>query len=113
MTLGLLARKVGMTQIFNDRGQAEPVTVLEAGPCPVMQVRTSERDGYHAVQLGLVDKSRANSYRGGSLKAELAHVALRFAFSLGRKRAKLASKLQAFATSRYQFARNVAAFCAG
>ena len=50
MTLGLLARKVGMTQIFNDRGQAEPVTVLEAGPCPVMQVRTSERDGYHAVQ---------------------------------------------------------------
>jgi large subunit ribosomal protein L3 len=87
MTLGLLARKVGMTQIFNDRGQAEPVTVLEAGPCPVMQVRTSERDGYHAVQLGLVDKSRARSTR-----AERGHVSSELV-SRRRERLKLAGQL--------------------
>jgi large subunit ribosomal protein L3 len=49
---GLLGRKIGMTQIFNPVGEAVPVTVIEAGPCVVTQIRTSERDGYEAVQIG-------------------------------------------------------------
>lgn len=50
--MGLIGRKVGMTQIFNEKGDALPVTVLEAGPCTVTEVRSRERDGYTAVQLG-------------------------------------------------------------
>lgn len=49
---GILGRKVGMTQIFDERGEVVPVTVIEAGPCFVTQVKTPERDGYAAVQLG-------------------------------------------------------------
>ncbi len=49
---GLIGKKVGMTQIFTDDGEAVGVTVIEAGPCPVVQVKTPERDGYRAVQLG-------------------------------------------------------------
>lgn len=48
----ILGRKVGMTQVFNEDGEAVPVTVIEAGPCYVTQVKTPERDGYTAVQLG-------------------------------------------------------------
>jgi len=50
--IGLIGKKVGMTQIFSDQGEALPVTVIEAGPCTVTEVRTTERDGYTAVQLG-------------------------------------------------------------
>jgi large subunit ribosomal protein L3 len=50
--IGLIGKKIGMTQIFGDKGDALPVTVIEAGPCPVTEVRTPERDGYAAVQLG-------------------------------------------------------------
>jgi large subunit ribosomal protein L3 len=49
---GILGKKVGMTQVFNDRGEVIPVTVIEAGPCYVAQIKTVERDGYTAVQLG-------------------------------------------------------------
>ncbi len=49
---GLLARKIGMTQMFNEQGEVVPVTVLRAGPCYVTQLRTPERDGYAAIQLG-------------------------------------------------------------
>lgn len=49
---GIIGRKVGMTQVFDDNGQVIPVTVIEAGPCYVTQVRTAERDGYTAIQLG-------------------------------------------------------------
>ena len=49
---GILGKKVGMTQVFNDNGEAVPVTVIEAGPCFVAQIKTVERDGYSAVQLG-------------------------------------------------------------
>ncbi|MGB9802963.1 50S ribosomal protein L3 [Desulfofundulus sp.] len=56
MPKGILGRKVGMTQIFNDAGQAIPVTVIEAGPCIVVQKKTPERDGYSAIQLGFVEK---------------------------------------------------------
>jgi large subunit ribosomal protein L3 len=49
---GLIGKKVGMTQIFTESGEAVGVTVLEAGPCPVLQVKTAERDGYASLQLG-------------------------------------------------------------
>jgi large subunit ribosomal protein L3 len=49
---GILGKKVGMTQIFDERGEVIPVTVIEAGPCFVAQIKTTERDGYSAVQLG-------------------------------------------------------------
>ena len=52
----ILGTKVGMTQIFNAEGVLVPVTVLEAGPCSVTQVKTVENDGYSAVQVGFVDK---------------------------------------------------------
>ena len=58
MAIGLLGRKVGMTQIFDESGNVVPVTVIEAGPCPVLQLRTQERDGYEAAQLGFRDKPR-------------------------------------------------------
>ena len=56
MKKAILATKVGMTQIFNDEGVLVPVTVLQAGPCVVTQVKTEENDGYKAVQVGFVDK---------------------------------------------------------
>ena len=58
MKKAILATKVGMTQIFNDDGVLTPVTVLQAGPCVVTQVKTVENDGYSAVQVGFVDKQR-------------------------------------------------------
>jgi large subunit ribosomal protein L3 len=75
MTKGILGRKVGMTQIFDASGKAIPVTVVQAGPCPVLQVRTAGRDGYEAVQLGFGDKprrlaSRAERGRVGSLESK-------------------------------------------
>ena len=56
MKKAILATKVGMTQIFNEDGTLIPVTVLQAGPCVVTQVKTVENDGYKAVQVGFVDK---------------------------------------------------------
>ena len=56
MKKAILATKVGMTQIFNENGALVPVTVLQAGPCVVTQVKTAENDGYKAVQIGFVDK---------------------------------------------------------
>ncbi len=49
---GILGKKVGMTQIFDERGEVVPVTVIEAGPCYVAQIKTAERDGYTAIQMG-------------------------------------------------------------
>ena len=69
MPLGLLGYKVGMTQVYDDKGQIAPVTVLQLGPCPVLQVRDPERDGYHAVQVGFQDKARRKATR-----AERGHV---------------------------------------
>jgi large subunit ribosomal protein L3 len=63
MALGLLGFKVGMTQVYNEAGKLEPVTVLQVGPCPVLQVRIQERDGYDAVQLGFQDKARRKATR--------------------------------------------------
>ncbi len=61
MRVGLLGRKVGMTQIYIEDGAVVPVTVLECGPCTVLQVRTAETDGYDALQLGFADKKRKSA----------------------------------------------------
>ncbi len=57
MTKGLIGKKIGMTQIFDEAGKGVPVTVIEAGPCVVTQLKTAENDGYEAVQLGFGDVS--------------------------------------------------------
>ena len=61
--IGLIGKKVGMTQIFNEKGEVIPVTVIEAGPCTVTEVRTGERDGYTAVQLGFGAKRESRMTR--------------------------------------------------
>ncbi|NLX96238.1 MAG: 50S ribosomal protein L3, partial [Rhodopirellula sp.] len=58
MSTGLLGRKVGMTQIYSPTGEVIPVTVIQAGPCDVLRLKTVESDGYEAVQLGFLDKPR-------------------------------------------------------
>ncbi len=69
MVRGLIGRKLGMTQIFNDEGLAVPVTVIEAGPCVVTQIRTEEKDGYEAVQLGFGIAKKLNKPQQGHVKA--------------------------------------------
>lgn len=67
MSKGILGQKVGMTQIYDETGKAIPVTVIQAGPCRVLQIRDKDRDGYEAVQLGFGQKPRrlaARSERG-------------------------------------------------
>ena len=59
--MGILGRKLGMTRIFDGAGAAVPVTVLEAGPCPVTQVKTAETDGYNAVQIALTPAKEKHS----------------------------------------------------
>lgn len=80
MSKGILGRKVGMTQVFHsETGIATPVTVIEAGPCHVLQVRTEEKDGYSAVQLGFIDKARPQKDRRSrpskASRSERGHVA--------------------------------------
>ncbi|MEO1997630.1 MAG: 50S ribosomal protein L3, partial [Planctomycetaceae bacterium] len=58
MSVGLLGKKIGTTQVYDADGRLLPVTVIEAGPCVVLQCKTQERDGYQAVQLGFQDKPR-------------------------------------------------------
>ncbi len=73
MTIGILGRKVGMTQIYDESGAAIPVTVIQAGPCHVLQVKTQERDGYEGVQIGYLDKPRrlaSRSVRGHVAKLD-------------------------------------------
>jgi large subunit ribosomal protein L3 len=72
MAKGILGEKVGMTQIFTDNGRAVPVTVIKAGPCRVVQVKTPERDGYRAVQLAFGPARRvAKPQAGHFAKAEV------------------------------------------
>jgi large subunit ribosomal protein L3 len=70
VTKGILGRKLGMTQIFDDTSRAIPVTAIEAGPCRVAQIRTLERDGYSAIQLafGEIREAKLNKPRLGHLK---------------------------------------------
>jgi large subunit ribosomal protein L3 len=66
MLKGLIGKKIGMTQIFDENGSAVPVTIIEAGPCFVTQVRTPEKEGYSAVQLGF-DEVKPKRLSGGEL----------------------------------------------
>ena len=86
MKKAILATKVGMTQIFNEDGVLTPVTVLQAGPCVVTQIKTVENDGYSAVQVGFVDMKdkivnkdatgkKEIAHRNGATKAEQGHFA--------------------------------------
>ncbi len=68
MLQGFLGKKIGMTQIFREDGKVVPVTVIEAGPCVVTQVKTKETDGYEAVQLGYGVVKRRNKPQTGHLK---------------------------------------------
>ena len=69
MVNGIIGKKIGMTQLFLEDGTVEPATVLQAGPCVVVQAKRPERDGYEAVQLGLVSAkykaNKATSANGG------------------------------------------------
>ena len=65
---GLIGKKIGMTSIFDENGKNMPCTVIQAGPCVVTQVRTEEKDGYKAVQLGFDDKTEKSA-----IKAEMGH----------------------------------------
>ncbi len=69
MVRGLIGRKLGMTQIFDEQGLARPVTVIEAGPCVVTQIRNQEKDGYEAVQLGYGVSKRLNKPQQGHVRA--------------------------------------------
>jgi large subunit ribosomal protein L3 len=62
---GILGRKLGMTQVFTEDGNVIPVTVIEAGPCVVLQKKDQQTDGYEAVQLGFADKKKANKPEAG------------------------------------------------
>ncbi|MCM1047346.1 MAG: 50S ribosomal protein L3 [Clostridiales bacterium] len=73
MKKAILATKVGMTQIFNEDGSLTPVTVLQAGPCAVTQIKTVENDGYNAVQVGFVDKKERVVNKDKSGKKEIIH----------------------------------------
>ena len=65
---GLLGRKIGMTRIFDEHGEVIPVTIIEAGPCYVTQIKTVEKDGYNAIQLGFGEAKRLNKPQQGHLK---------------------------------------------
>src|SRR5689334_18591070 len=69
-TKGLLAKKIGMTQVFTEKGELLPVTVLEAGPCTVVGLRAAQKDGYGAVQLGFgaVKEKRVTKALAGHFK---------------------------------------------
>ena len=73
MKKAILATKVGMTQIFNEDGVLVPVTVLQAGPCVVTQIKTVENDGYEAVQVGFVDKKERIVNKDKAGKKDIIH----------------------------------------
>jgi large subunit ribosomal protein L3 len=87
MGIGILGRKVGMTQVYDPAGNVISVTVIQAGPCHVLQVKTDECDGYEAVQLGYLDKPRRLARR-----SERGHVAK---LDSKRQRARAAAAIAA------------------
>ncbi len=68
MPKALIGKKLGMTQIFNEKGKVIPLTLVEVGPCFVLQVKTEEKDGYAALQIGFGQKKQANKPMTGHLK---------------------------------------------
>ena len=91
MAKGILGRKVGMTQIYDESGRVVPVTVIQAGPCHVLQLKSLETDGYEAVQLGFLDKKRPpenqrRSRHSQARRSERGHVASKLNSKRSRKR---------------------------
>jgi large subunit ribosomal protein L3 len=68
MTEGIIGKKLGMTQVFHEDGRSEAVTAIEAGPCTVARVKTADKDGYNAAQLGFGEARRQKSSRRGRAK---------------------------------------------
>jgi len=68
MLEGIIGRKLGMTQVYRDNGKIESVTAVEAGPCAVTQIKTADKEGYEAVQVGFGETKRLNSPEKGHLK---------------------------------------------
>ena len=68
MITGIIGKKIGMTQIFREGGKVEAVTAIEAGPCAVIQIKTADKEGYNAVQLGFGQAKRLKSPQKGHLK---------------------------------------------
>ncbi len=89
---GILGKKIGMTSIFDDRGQSIPCTVIEAGPCTITQIKTIERDGYTALQLGFDDKPErsVNKPEAGHLKKS------------GSSPKRLSREFRGFDTSKFE-----------
>lgn len=71
MLRGFLGKKIGMTQVFSETGAVVPVTIIQAGPCTVTQIRNKRTDGYEAVQLGYGAVKRLNKPRAGHLKGKV------------------------------------------
>ena len=69
-TKGILGRKIGMTRVYNEHGRSIPVTVIEAGPCTILQKKTVEKEGYNAIQVGFLEKkqNRLNKPEAGHFK---------------------------------------------
>src|SRR5437588_12771177 len=86
MITGILGKKVGMTQLFDDKGDVRPVTVLQAGPCVITQKKSAAKDGYDAVQVGLVEFVKGTRVTkpmaGHFAKHDLAPVKAMRAFSI-------------------------------
>lgn len=101
MVTGIIGKKIGMTQVFSDDGQVRPVTVLKAGPCVVVQKKTAGKEGYDAVQLGLVEfvkPRRVNQPRAGHFKkagVEPARLLREFRLSPGDQEAQVGERLTA------------------
>ncbi len=72
MVKGLIGQKIGMTRVFDDAGNHVPVTVLKAGPCVVLQVKTEESDGYRAAQVGLLDETVKDKRHTKAMRGHLA-----------------------------------------
>ena len=68
MIPGIIGKKIGMSQVFDDKGKAESITVIEAGPCTVTQIKTSAKEGYEAVQLGFGNAKKLSKAEQGHLK---------------------------------------------
>ncbi|MFQ5713150.1 MAG: 50S ribosomal protein L3 [Candidatus Scalinduaceae bacterium] len=68
MSVGLLGKKLGMTQLYNDQGEVIPATLVQAGPCNILQIKDQEKDGYSAIQIGFEDRKKKRA-----TKAETGH----------------------------------------
>ncbi|UCG29406.1 MAG: 50S ribosomal protein L3 [candidate division WOR-3 bacterium] len=66
--IGIVGKKIGMSQVFTEKGELTPVSLIQAGPCSILQVKDETRDGYKAIQLGFGFRKRVNKALGGHLK---------------------------------------------